>query len=114
MWVLELFLLGFEWTVALMLAPMIHELGHILALRYYEVPIYAIRLRAFGASIETAPIQGISAAICAAAGPAAGCLLVLLYPVFPKIALCALVQTVFNLLPLPKMDGWRIIHVLRE
>ena len=48
--------------------------------------------------------------LSAMAGPAAGFLLVLLFPWFPRIAFSALVQSLFNLLPIYPFDGGRVIR----
>ena len=50
--------------------------------------------------------------LCALAGPA-GSLLLAMLPV-PKLALCALIQGMFNLLPLEGLDGGRILGCILD
>ena len=113
-WALYLFLLGPEWTIAILIASAFHELGHILALIHYKIPIRQIFIHPVGAEIQCSIQTGRAGVICTAAGPIAGSLLILLYFVYPKLAFSALVQTTLNLLPLSKLDGGRIIQFLRE
>ena len=94
-----------RFLAGVLLAAAVHELGHILAVRFMGGRIRSLRLHAFGARIEAAPMSYGRAALCALAGPAAGALTLLAWRSFPELALAGLVQTVFNLLPLPHLDG---------
>ena len=47
--------------------------------------------------------------LCTLAGPVAGGLTVLLWRWYPELAVAGLVQTVFNLLPVPPLDGFGIL-----
>lgn len=107
---LMLLLFPLRFTVGLLLAAAVHELGHILAVRLTGGKILGIRLHAFGARIEAAPMSPGRTAICALAGPAAGALTILARHRFPELALAGLIQTLFNLLPLPWLDGGRAVR----
>ena len=109
--VLALMLLLFpvRFLVGVLLAALIHELGHLLALKIAGGRVLSIRLRSFGAKIEAAPMSPGRTALCALAGPAAGALTIFAYKTFPELALAGLVQTVFNLLPVYPLDGGRAL-----
>ena len=100
-----LLLLGPDWLAAILFSAMIHELGHLTALWLFKRRIYELRILPFGARIDTESIYGFPAVICALAGPLAGGILIFLYPSAPKISFCALIQSVFNLLPVYPLDG---------
>ena len=110
--VLALMLLLFpvRFLVGVLLAALIHELGHLLALKIAGGRVLSIRLRSFGARIEAAPMSPGRTALCALAGPAAGALTIFAYKTFPELALAGLVQTVFNLLPVYPLDGGRALR----
>lgn len=102
---LMLLLFPFRFLVGVLLAALIHELGHLLALGLTGGRIQTIRLRAGGARIEAVPLEPGRAAFCALAGPAAGSLTVFAWHWFPELALAGLVQTAFNLIPICPLDG---------
>ena len=95
-------------VAGIVLAALIHECGHLIAVRLTGGRVLAIRLRAGGARIETAPMPPGKAAVCALAGPGAGALTIFAWRFFPEMALAGLVQTVFNLLPIYPLDGGRV------
>ena len=107
---LMLLLFPVRFLTGVLLAALCHELGHILAVKLTGGRVLAIRLRAGGARIETAPMPSGRAAFCALAGPAAGALTIFAYKTFPELALAGLVQTVFNLLPVYPLDGGRAVR----
>lgn len=105
-----LLILPLPWLCSALLAGLLHELGHITAIKVFGVPIYRITLKGAGASIQTQPMSPGQELICAAAGPATGILIASMFPVLPKLAFCGLLQSVFNLLPVHLFDGSRIIR----
>ena len=107
---LMLLLFPLRFLVGVLLAALIHELGHLLALKIAGGRVLSIRLRSFGARIEATPMSPGRAALCALAGPAAGALTIFAYKFFPELALAGLVQTVFNLLPVYPLDGGRAMR----
>ena len=107
---LMLLLFPLRFLVGVLLAALIHELGHLLALKIAGGRVLSIRLRSFGARIEAAPMSPGRTALCALAGPAAGALTIFAYKTFPVLALAGLVQTVFNLLPVYPLDGGRALR----
>lgn len=107
---ISLFFISFRWISAAILAAAVHELGHILAILVCKGEIKRIRIGLFGAKITSAPLDPWEAVICTAAGPAASFLLMLLYHALPRIAFCGVAQAIFNLLPIPGMDGFHLFQ----
>ena len=99
-----------RWLMGAAVAAGVHEMGHLLALKGMGVPIRGMRIGFGGAKIETGPLTRWEELIAAAAGPGAGMVLTLFARWIPCCAVCAAVQTAFNLLPLGKQDGKRILR----
>ena len=105
-----LLLLGPNWMCAVIFSAAVHELGHLTALWMYDCKVFSIRILPFGARIDTGWLHGKIGILCALAGPIAGGMLVFAYPAAPKTAFCALVQTLFNLLPIYPLDGGQALR----
>lgn len=105
---LLLLTLPLPWLAAAIIAAVFHELCHLSALYLTGAAIQEIHIRPGGAIIRTQTSTLPQELLCAAAGPAGSLLLLSLCHCFPKTALCAGVQGIFNLLPILPMDGGRI------
>lgn len=109
---LMVFLLPLPWLVALIIASICHELGHIFALRLMHKSVNSVILGPSGALILTEHLTQRQEVCAAFAGPAAGILLALTFFGFPRFAICALIQSLFNLIPVYPLDGGRIVRCL--
>ena len=107
---LMLLVLPLPWICAAFTAMAIHELGHILAVYACGGKINGFSFDHRGARLESADLSPGKRIVCILAGPLAGAMLCLLYHTFPRIAVCAFVQTVYNLLPAEPLDGGAAIH----
>ena len=107
---LLLLLAPFDLVFSFYAAAVIHEFCHILALRFFHIPIYSITLGIGGAVIRTAPLHPKQEFLCAAAGPAGSFLCVLFFRTFPLVGVFCLIQGIYNLLPIYPMDGGRMLR----
>lgn len=107
---LAFLLLPFRWLAAFLLAAAFHEGCHLLALRLIGVDAAYMEIGAFGAQIEPGPLTLWQELLAALAGPFGGLLLLPLAKWFPRLAVCAAVQSLYNLLPLYPMDGGRVLR----
>ena len=105
---LLLLILPVQYIMCFVLSGLLHELGHFLALKIMKVPVFSFRITSSGALMQTGSLTPLQELICAAAGPATGVLTCMMGSVFPLLAVCAFVQTTYNLIPLYPMDGGRI------
>ena len=103
-------LIPLPWLFAWMLAAIIHELFHLFAVFLFRHSVLSVTIGAGGAKIETDMTLGIKMTVCALAGPVGGLLLLLFMRITPRIALCGLIQSLYNLLPLCHLDGGRALY----
>ena len=107
-----LLLFPLQWVLACLLAATVHEAFHCLALRVCRREIYEIRVGINGAVIQASLGTGCQIVFCLIAGPFGGLLLLAFYSIYPQLAICAFLQTIFNLLPINSLDGGQVLRVL--
>ena len=98
------------------LAVLLHEMGHLLALRLFGVRVEQIYFTGFGAEIraDTRYLPYWKDIICTISGPFANFLAAILLSRITGDYLLAganLLQGAFNLLPLTGLDGARALHL---
>ncbi|HEX2972983.1 MAG TPA: site-2 protease family protein [Tepidisphaeraceae bacterium] len=123
------YLLGLVIATAFFVSVVIHELGHSIIARLYNIPVKSITLWLLGgmAQFEQIPRQRGAEAVIAIAGPITSFLLAglfwALYSLTPAtwpasaltlayIAEVNLVLAIFNLLPAMPLDGGRVLRSL--
>ena len=109
-----LLMLPLRWCAAMAAASAVHELFHIAAVLLSKGHIKEIHIRFGGAVIEAEIRTSGRKLLCIIAGPLGSLILVPFYRIIPEIAVCALVQSCYNLLPLPSLDGGRAISCILD
>lgn len=99
-----------NWLLAALAAGAFHELCHFIALRLLGGRPEGFALGPAGAVLRVTGLTPGREVLCALAGPLGGLLLLPLYRVVPRLALCAAVQSCFNLLPIHPLDGGRALY----
>lgn len=99
-----------EWIMSAMIAALIHELCHYLAILACSGKTAGVGLYSFSARIALPEMSRGKELLCALAGPFGGMMLWLLAPWFPRLAMCAAVQSLYNLLPVYPLDGGRALR----
>lgn len=107
---LMLLLLPLKWIIAAIFAAFIHEICHYIVIKLSGSDIIEVKFTQRGILMKTAPLSNMQELICALAGPAGGMLLFLFYRRIPRIAICAAIQGLFNLLPVYPLDGGRALR----
>ena len=103
-------LLPLDWLLSAITAAMVHEGGHILAVRSFGGQIRSIRISVGGCVIECGELAFLPEIMAILAGPVGSLSLLAFRRILPQIAVCGLVQGLFNLLPLFPLDGGRILQ----
>ena len=107
---LTLLVLPLPWVAAAVLAAADHELCHYLAIAALGGQVGRIAVGSGGAAMELGCLSPVRELLAAAAGPVGSLSLMLMGRFFPRLALCGLVQGLFNLLPIYPLDGGRILR----
>ena len=107
-----LLFLPIPWLLGALLSEGIHELSHYLALRIMGIPVYRLSISAFGIKMKTGSMGNLQEIVASSAGPAAGIALIPLFRSVPEVAICALVHSAFNMLPIYPFDGGRVVNAL--
>lgn len=111
---IAMLLFPFKWITAWVLAALTHEMGHYIALRIFSHNFSKIKVGVFGANMDTSALKPIQAIFCYLSGPLLGAMLLFFHRLFPRFAICAFVQTCYNLLPVYPLDGGKALSVFLE
>lgn len=109
-----LLILPLRWLIASAIAAGFHELCHLLLLRLCGSQAQRVRFGPGGAVIQAPPLPPARAMLCSLAGPAGGLMLLSLSRWFPRLALCAAIQSAYNLLPVSGLDGGHALRFFTE
>ena len=101
-------------AAALLVAAVVHEMGHLIAFFLCGVHMNGVRFTLSGPVLHYEAANSGRVTFCTAlAGPTAGLLFACaFYPVWPLCAKISLLLSVFNLLPVLPLDGGRAIAAL--
>lgn len=93
-----------------LLAAALHELGHLLCLRIFQIPVYRLRIGLSGAVLNTGMMERKQEWKAALAGPMVNlCCGLFFWKLDPGFARISLLLGGFNLLPIWPLDGGRIL-----
>lgn len=104
--------LPLSWLLAAAIAALVHEAGHYLAIRMLSGRGVSVRFYAFAARMPLPEMSRWREMVCALAGPLLGLCLVLLGRWLPRTAICAAIQSIYNLMPIYPLDGGRALRCL--
>lgn len=111
-WAVLLMLVPLRWLAAAGGAACVHELGHLLAVHILDGRVLCLTVRQTGLVMETTCMTPGKCLAAALAGPLCGLMLAAGAGHWPLTALCALIQSIWNLLPLGKSDGRTILRCI--
>lgn len=109
---LLLLTLPLHWVLAAVTAAGFHEVCHLGVIYALGGRVLSFRIGPTGAVMETEIRGPWRECLAALAGPAGSFLLVLTARWSPHIALCAVIQGLFNLLPIYPLDGGRALRCI--
>ena len=100
------------WLSAWVLAAIVHEAGHCIGVWICGGHLEQISLSLQGTEILSTLENRWQAVFCSLAGPIGGMLLFIIANQFPRLSICAFLQTIYNLLPIYPLDGGRMVYNL--
>lgn len=109
---LMLLLLPLRWTIGFLIAALVHETGHLAAVKLCRGDIISIRIGFPGTTITAQNLTNLQELLCVLAGPLSGLLLTLAGSIMPEAAICAGIQSIYNLLPISPLDGGQALSCL--
>lgn len=107
---LLLLALPLRWLAAAAVSILVHELCHWAAVVLCGERVTGICLTPGGVVLYTGPLTPGKQMLCALAGPVGGLVLFAFCRQMPRLALCALLHSFWNLLPIYPLDGGRALQ----
>ena len=111
-WALAILILPPAWIGAVLLGTLVHEVCHYIAARLMGITVYEIQCSVNGCRMYTAPMDKLEEILVALAGPLGSFCLCSMIRWYPALGICALMQGIWNLIPIYPMDGGRILRCL--
>lgn len=110
----SLLVLPLRWILAALIAAIVHEACHALAVYLCGGRLCSVTVGKGGAIMVATPMTVTRELICTLSGPAGSALIILVFPWFPRVAFCSAVHCLYNLLPIFPLDGGRALRCATE
>ena len=105
-------LLPIKWIAVWLVAIIVHELAHYLALRCFHCNCKEFRVGVGWIHMDAGALSIPQIILSTLAGPLASFSLLIFYRFVPELAICGCVHGFVNLLPLFPLDGGRICRCI--
>ena len=106
------FMIPLPWCIAVFLSALIHEMAHYVCVLLLNGKIVSLRISMRGAIMDARLSNHLSEFLSILAGPVSSCALFYLYPRFPELAACGIIQGLYNLIPVLPLDGGRLLQCI--
>lgn len=110
--VILLLLVPMQWLCAWFAAVMFHELCHWIAVVLLGGRIYQIEFAIGGIKMEADSLPDNKRLVGVLCGPIGGFTLVFISRWFPRVALCSLILSAYNLIPVLPLDGGHVLQII--
>lgn len=107
---LMVLVLPLKWLLAAVFAAAVHEGFHIAAVYLLGGAVQGFSLDSGGAVISAAPMSRGKELVCLLAGPMGSLVLLFFAKWLPRTSVCAVIQSVYNLLPFLNLDGGKALR----
>ena len=104
-----LLLVPIRWLLSWIIAAAVHELCHYIMVLLVGGKVQGLCISGLGARMRAVIGSNWKEVFCVAAGPVGGLLLLFTARWTPCLALCGLIQSAYNLIPIYPLDGGRIV-----
>ena len=109
---LLILMLPLQWIFAAVIAAAFHELCHYFAVKICGGEIMGMHVGQQGMQMQALSLTAGRELFCILAGPLGSLSLMLLVRFIPRVAFCAAVHGIYNLLPLLHLDGGQALYVV--
>lgn len=109
---LFLLVLPLDWFFAWIMAAFFHEICHWIAVKICGGKVFSVTLGLGGAEMYCGNMPDKCRVLSILCGPMGGLILIFARMWFPKVALCSLILSAYNLLPLFPLDGGQVLRFL--
>ena len=109
---LLLLMIPVQWIISWIMAIIIHELCHWIAVKICGGSILHIKIGIGGAQLRCSNLSDICRLFAIICGPLGGIFVIFIGKWFPRVALCSFFLSIYNLIPLLPLDGGQIFRIL--
>lgn len=107
-----IYLDGSGFTVPFLLSCALHEAGHLMVMRLFDLHPARIHIGLTGTVISTVFLSHMTECLAALAGPLMNAVLVLCFRrLWPQLALVSTLLFCYNMLPVYPLDGGRVLRL---